>query len=380
MIPPTSTNTRFEPALGCQYCFAQEACGGFYHPGNLDCLTYCCNNPASCSYLCPRNNKFLAIWRDTDGLDINIKVLRQHDDQLPTYVPLVQHGSQRCGHLQVPVAAITTFSATRRDKTTRDMLRDPVALRQRYRLAPTTPIILSSIARDAKLERYWRDRHHRRIIDGIRSIAPAHVIAPNFSLFRDVPRFDNLANIKRSLLCAEELSAAGLSVIPYIAGITAHDWDRWAGFLREHSTIRMVCKEFQTGPSSNIKAAWHIARLEELQQRTGRALHLIAIGGRRHLPRLRAFPDLTVIDSVPFMRTMHRRILNAVGWSPTPTPLNAPLDDLLAHNLTAYLERIRDLRERPPTPGRPPRPTTTADPNQLGLWQSGDAAPIGASA
>ena len=50
------------------------------------------------------------------------------------------------------------------------------------------------------------------------------MIAPNFSLFRDVPRFDNLANIKRSLLCAEELSTAGLSVIPYIAGITERLW------------------------------------------------------------------------------------------------------------------------------------------------------------
>jgi hypothetical protein len=260
------------------------------------------------------------------------------------------------------------------------MLRDPVELRRRYRLAPTTPIILSSIAKDAKLERYWRDRHHHQLIDGIKSIAPAHVIAPNFSLFRDVPRFDNLANIKRSLLCAEELGNAGLSVIPYMAGITGHDWDQWAAFLRAHPTIRIVCKEFQTGPSSNIKGTWHIARLEELQQRTGRALHLIAIGGRRHLPRLRAFLNLTVIDSVPFMRTMHRRILNADGWSVAPTTASAPLDDLLAHNITAYRGRISDLRERPLTSRRPPRPMATADPNQLVLWQSGDVTPIGLGA
>jgi hypothetical protein len=374
MIPPVSTNTRFEPALGCQHCFAREACGGFYHPGTPDCLTYCCNTPASCSYLCPRNNKFVAIWRDTNGLDIKISELRQQHETVPAYVPLVQHGSQRCGQLQVPVAAITTFSVTRRDKATNDMLRDPVALRQRYRLVPAARIILSSIAKDAKLERYWRDRHHNQLIEGIKSLAPTHVIAPNFSLFRDVPRFDNLANIKRSLLCAEEFSTAGLSVIPYIAGVTVHDWERWAGFLREHTAIRMVCKEFQTGPSSSIKGAWHIARLEELQQRTGRALHLIAIGGRRHLPRLRAFPDLTVIDSVPFMRTMHRRILNTTGWSPAPTPPNAPLDDLLTHNITAYHARVSDLRERPPTPRRPPLPMTTPNPNQLPLWQStGDA-------
>lgn len=87
-----------------------------------------------------------------------------------------------------------------------------------------------------------------------------------------------------------------------------------------------------------------------------------------------------MIDSVPFMRTMHRRILNTTGWSPAPTPTNAPLDDLLTHNIAAYRARISDLRERPPTPRRPPRPVTTPNPNQLPLCQSTGDATIAKSA
>ena len=180
--------------------------------------------------------------------------------------------------------------------------------------------------------------------------------------------FDNLANIKRSLLCAEELSNTGLSVIPYIAGITARDWEHWADLLRDHQTIRIVCKEFQTGPSSNIKAAWHVTRLHELQQRVGRPLHIIAIGGRRHLALLRDFASLTVIDSVPFMRTMHRRMLTMDGWQDAPTPSGAPLDHLLQHNVTAYAERVSASRNRVAVLARTATAIKTLHEFQLSLW------------
>ena len=49
-----------------------------------------------------------------------------------------------------------------------------------------------------------------------------------------------------------------MSVIPYIAGVTQHDWDFWEGFLREHREINIIAKEFQTGPSNNQVALWHI--------------------------------------------------------------------------------------------------------------------------
>jgi hypothetical protein len=364
-LPPVSTNATFEPALGCHDCFALTECGGLYRPGGIDCLCYCCNNPDTCTYLCPRNKHFLRIWRDTDGIQITIKQLHQQPTPLPAYLPLIQHGSKRVTTLKATMVALTTFDVTRRDKQRNDMVRDPDQLRQKFRLSSTTALLLSSIAQDVELERYWRQRHQRGLIQGIKATNPTHVIAPNFSLFRDVPRFDNLANIKRSLLCAEEFSTAGLSVIPYVAGITAHDWERWAAFLREHQEISIVCKEFQTGASTRTKGDWHIHRLEELQQKIGRPLHLIAVGGRRYIPVLRQFADVTIIDSNPFMRTMHRRMLTTDGWQNAPTPRGAPIDDLLRSNIDAYAARVHRLLCGENMPQRRSIPPAAAPTKQL---------------
>jgi len=341
ILPPTSANARYEQSFGCRECFAQHDCGGQYRTGQFGCFCTTCN-PTTCSYCCPRNKNFVKIWRDSSGTGITTTHLHQEQNVLPTYIPLIQHGNRRTTPLQACCAGITTFDATRRDKRTKDMVRDPRALRRKFQVEAT--IILSSVAPDNELERYWKYRHEWRLIEGIKAINPAHVIAPNFSLFLDIPRFDNLANIKRSMLCAEELSKAGISIIPYIAGITATDWERWAAFLREHRTITMVCKEFQTGASSKDIGAWHINRLQELQERVARALHLVAVGGRRHLRYLRSFPHLTIMDSVPFMRTMHRRQLTTTGWEPAPTAAHIPLNDLLQANVEAYAALLHERR------------------------------------
>jgi hypothetical protein len=257
---------------------------------------------------------------------------------------------------------------TRRDKRINDMVRDPDSLRDKFRLARNTSIVLSSIAPDRELEAYWRERKHRQLVEGIKAIRPAHVIAPNFSLFRDVPRFDNLANIKRSLVCAEECSTAGLSVIPYVAGITTHDWERWADFLKEHEHVRMVCKEFQTGGKKKTVGDWHIDRLRELQDRLGRRLHIVAIGGRRIQPLQTQPWGVSVIDSVPFMRTMHRRRLTNDGWEETTTLPGAPLDDLLDHNITAYSAQLTDRNRRGCAPPRRQPAAEASIERQLTLW------------
>lgn len=366
MLPPISEHAKFEPALGCQDCFVREQCGGLYIPEAIDCLRHCCNKPDRCTYLCPHNKNFLRIWRDTNGIDITIDELRQTTARPPAYVPLIQHGSNRVRPLDVPFVALTTFDVTRRDRRKSDMNRDPDALRDNLRLDRNASILLCSVAPDHELERYWVQRKDRALIEGIRSIRPAHVIAPNFSLFRDVPRPDNLANIKRSILCAEEFSKAGLSVIPYVMGITDRDWQRWADFLKEHKTIQMVGKEFQTGGKRQRVGEWHIQRLLELQERLGRSLHLVAIGGRRY-SMLRRFPwKVTIIDSVPFMRTMHRRQLTTNGWQVTLMPKKAPLDDLLHHNITAYAESCEMNRPRISIQKRPVRAALDASP-QLNL-------------
>jgi hypothetical protein len=262
--------------------------------------------------------------------------LCQNTDAFPAYVPLIQHGNSRAKSLMVSYVGLTTFDVTRRDTALNDMIRDPAALRTKFRLPGTSKLLLVSVAPDRELETYWRNRKVRRLVDGVKAIEPAHVIAPNFSLIRNVPRFDNLANIKRSQTCAEEFSLAGISTIPYISAVTARDWEYWADFLREHSNVSAICKEFQTGGSRAIVATWHLRHIQELQLRIGRVLHLVAVGGRRHRQLLSETARFTVVDSVPFMRTMHRRRLTSHGWIDSATPKGEPVDELMQHNVEAY--------------------------------------------
>lgn len=368
ILPPVSEGARFEPALGCQQCFVREQCGGLYVAGGIDCLHNCCGRVRTCTLLCPKSHKFLTKWRDIGGISARAMKLRQESAEFPAYIPLIQHGHQRATSLPVAYVGLTTFDVTRRDTTLGDMIRDPAALRAKFRLSGMSMLLLVSVAPDCELETYWRNRRERRLIDGIKAIKPAHVVAPNFSLFRDVPRFDNLANIKRSQTCAEEFSVAGLSVIPYVAGITGRDWECWTDFIREHTEVRVICKEFQTGPAQKTVADWHLRHIQELQQRIGRKLHVIAVGGRRHRQRLSETATFTIVDSVPFMRTMHRRMLTTHGWRDGATPENTPLDELLRQNIQGYSAIVRARLAPPLTKPAEPTRTVKSEGAQLLLW------------
>ncbi len=343
-LPPTSRPKRSEPCLGCLNCFAFRDCGGIYDEGVLDCLAYCCGKPDKCSYACPKNSRFVQIVRDTGGLSLRREwqVSQSGSRILPEYVPCIQHGSRRHKPLEVPVVVLPTFEVTPRRKTSGEMFTSSEELRSAFKVGGRTRIVLSCIDEDDSLENFWRVKSVRLLAQRLSALRVEHIIAPNFSLPLEIPRFDNIANIKRSLLCAEELCGAGISVIPYVAGVTAQDWDFWAGFLREHQEIAMVAKEFQTGGANITVAEWHIDQLLRLQDRIHRALHVVAVGGRRHLRRLSEFVSVTLMNSDPFMKTYHRQILTSSGhWESRPTLPDEPLDELLSINVQRYSRLVR---------------------------------------
>jgi hypothetical protein len=338
-VPPTSRPQRTEPSLGCRNCFLFSQCGGTYAPGVFDCLAFCCNKPSTCTFVCPKSDRFVEVVRDTGGLALNQKWdIRQRDTGLPHYLPCIQHGSSRMRRLNFPLVVVPTCEVTRRQAKPCE---SPADLRAAFKLRRDARIILVTIDEDRELENFWRVKAVRSLAERLAGLNVEHIVAPNFSLPLEIPRFDNIANIRRSLLCAEEFSRAGMSVIPYVAGVTEHDWNFWEGFLREHVEIKIVAKEFQTGASNNQVADWHIGHLLRLQDRVKRGLHIVAVGGRRHLRNLIEFSGISVMDSNPFMKTCHRFALAASGvWEEYPTALNEPLDNLLLTNILRYTELV----------------------------------------
>lgn len=261
------------------------------------------------------------------------------------YIPLLQHEYKLEHPLLPPVVALPTFRVVKpmRGGGYGTRTGGAEALRQRFHLGADTPILLASVARDKHLEAYWRSRRLHDVPRKIAEMGVSAITIPNFSFFQDAPRTHTLWNLRRMALVASELSEAGVGVIPHVNALTVHDWNYWAQLLRSQPQLRFVAKEFQTGLSHHAAGSRAFERLRWLQDEVGRDLHPILIAGGRFLRELpKYFKRFTVVDSVPFLCTMHRKEAapapesTGLRWAKRATPPGQCLDELWKHNITKY--------------------------------------------
>jgi hypothetical protein len=336
LLGPTSrAEVGQSPGLGCQRCALLDLCGGTF--SDPDCFADCCNEPTKCTTGCPRSDHFAAVVQDAGGLETKRAWQITHSaNDLPTYVPHIDNGYSRSMPLPSAYVALTTFDVVPPDSER--VFSGPEHLREHFRLLPDARVLLLSVGKDNRLERFWQYSESRRLAKYLATLGIAHITAPNFSFPLDVPRPEHLVNRMRSLRSAERLSGEGLSVIPHLNAFNQKDWDCWRDFLRDHPHITLIAQEFQTGLASRKKASWHVWRMCNLEQSLGRGLHLVAVGGRRHLPLLVGLSGVTIVDSVPFVRACKRRVLDHTSgrWVINETPVGKPVDDLLRRNVAAY--------------------------------------------
>ncbi len=70
-------------------------------------------------------------------------------------------------------------------------------LLNRFRVSSTAQLVISGVDEDARVENYWGMARDAGIVASLKSLNPSLVTVPNFSLLSNVPRHDNLANMKR---------------------------------------------------------------------------------------------------------------------------------------------------------------------------------------
>ncbi len=192
---------------------------------------------------------------------------------------------------------------------------------------------------DRSLERWWSFGDRPRLIDTLHGLGVEMVTAPNYSLFTDVTRHDNLHNMKRTALTWAEFMAGGMPCALHINARTDTDYTRWAAFVAERKEVSTVAFEFTTGTASTVRGEYHRDQLLALAAQAGRPLRLVLRGGRRYMRELAAaFASVSTLDADPYVKTNYRqraRILfgGDVAWNPSPTPEGQPLDDLLRHNI-----------------------------------------------
>src|SRR5262249_46771006 len=152
----------------------------------------------------------------------------------------------------------------------------------------TSKLVLSGVSRDRPIERYWECARSSGFLDWLVAAKPDLVTVPNFSLFNNVPREDNLHAMKRIAICWQELAARRIPTALHLNGRTARDWERWTEFLVAYPEITAVSVEFATGAAFLERGNWHTDQLARIAQRVGRRLTLIVRGGIVHLERLTA--------------------------------------------------------------------------------------------
>jgi hypothetical protein len=273
--------------------------------------------------------------------------------ELPLLVPTLFHGDGRIAPFDGSAAVCLPLYKVihRHDGTIRYANRAELA--DGFQIRPLMPLILTGTAVDSPLERWWSLGARRRaMIRELLKLGVALVTTPNFSLFVDQPRWDDLHSIKRIALVHEEFLSEGLPAALHVNARTDQDWDRWRTYIAGRPEITHLAFEFATGAGRAERIKWHADQLVRLAAILDRPLHLVVRGGGRIMARLTAaFSHITILETSAFVKTIKRQQAelippSAVTWRPSPTDGVEALDALLAKNWEIVAASYRDLLNR----------------------------------
>lgn len=351
-------------SLGCPTCLERDRCGGVHtDAGVIDCRDFCsCQDKTKCDMVCRFNPRaFVARTREVGGLgfDTAPRAAANGVPNLPAVVPLVDHRYGREAILNEPAVAISLYELVNL-ATGKPHVASRAELAARFLIPVSATIIVSGVDKDGPIERWWELKDRPSILAALQALGIALVTTPNYSVLTDVPRTDNLHAMKRILLVWTEMARVGLPAALHVNGRTQHDYARWAELIGDRPEIEILAFEFATGCGRGERINWHVAQLCALADRVGRPLALVIRGGGRKLDVLRRhFSNVTLVETDAFSRTIRRRRAyltesDRLKWAKFPTPVGAPIDDLLAHNVAlvraSYDTSARTaLRLRPPT-------------------------------
>lgn len=339
-------------ALGCLDCPDLGTCGGIRkRQAAFSCLDDCCGNPDTCDGMCPNNPiGFRDRMREVKGFELD-NIPRASPcpaPELPAYIPYIYHGNRRAKPLDIEAVALPLRCFHRPDGWLR--FASHAEVEATFGIGPHTRIVLIGSGRDKSIEAWWKLSERRiPILAGLRALGVALITGPNYSMFTDEVRYNDMHAMKRIGTAWQEIVAAGVPGGYHINARTPKDYQRLAAFIAERLEVTDVAFEFKTGASWRKRLPFHVHELTQLPSRAGRSLNLTMIGGLTVLPALApAFNRVTYIDTSAFMAAMHRQrlYLNNEGKMKKLSELTLigqPVDSLLAENIATMRARLESL-------------------------------------
>jgi hypothetical protein len=272
------------------------------------------------------------------------------EPELPTVIPIIFHGNKRkptfsgAGIVCLPLYKVIESRTGTLRYTSADSLAD------RFGIARGTKVMLTGTSTDPFLERWWSLGGRRvELIRSLLALKITLVTTPNYSLFTDQPRWDDLHSMKRIALVHQEFLGEGMPAALHVNARTERDWERWRDFITGRPEITHIAFEFATGAGWEGRLEWYAIQLVRLAESVHRPLHLVVRGGTLILKRLvDAFTTVTCLESSTFIKTMRRKVAvttskGGLRWQHAPTEKTELLDNLLAENwsvVSAHYDQI----------------------------------------
>jgi len=341
------------PSLGCVVCAEFRVCGGLVTDAkSFDCMRHCCDGAVDCDKVCPRNPKrFCGSMREIKTFELNTiePIEGVAHPRLPKIVPMVMHGQSHSVPLALEAAAIP-FSKLFDKRDGRLRFNSAAELRSYFKLSEETKIVVSGVSEDPPLEAWWGLGAEKRksVLGRFSALGIQIFTSPNFSLFSNRPRHDDLHSMKRIAIAWSEMTEIGLPCALHVNGRTPRDFERWIEFVKCHPEIQCLSYEFGTGSGQAGRFEQHADWVMSIAKSVGRELGLI-FRGRNELirPFEKVFKSVTFIDTTSFMKSVKRQRFVPVGnhrfeWRSSPTPLREPIDELLSINVAGYAAWLSD--------------------------------------
>lgn len=304
----------FPCSLGCSSgtCPVRDECGGMHIKAQtfFRCSDFCAQcDIEKCSSVCPKKTEeFSYRYQEIGGFGFeNIPFSsKRYELNISHYAPcvLTPNGPSSWGIPAVAIPLKRLFYG----RTGEIKYSSKEELAHEYKFDLSAQLIITGVAEDNHIENYWSSGREKELFKKLSCLVPSLVCTPNYSMFVNVHRADNLHNMKRIAICWSEMAEAGLPTALHINGRTSHDFFRWSEFLIRQQNITTVSFEFGTGGRSANRGRWMVNELIRLAERVSRPLNLVIRGGIRFLSILAMhFKDITFIDSNPYIYSIKRR-------------------------------------------------------------------------
>lgn len=348
----------------CRTCDVQELCGGWsiYNDARWcqgpdskicwdGCRAICSRNPEKVDYFTQLLDPQDISWRDDpdNGFPWAVPDLSiQRHKWLQWDMDWPDVGFQLNAHANWQYQPLYTVSLKHLFYAGRDTWSPQKDLKARFQIPEESCLAITMTTHDKILDEL--EPQMDRFYDEIAEYENVDfVLAPNFSIYNNYPRMDNLFRNKFRFMGMEKLQERGVKVVPSIYYVTKTDFHNVVAWMRDNQ-CNVFMMNAQTVATTTGTREWlaFIRRAVAIRDSLDFPVRLMlygGVGGDRQRSVLEEYgPDVTFIDAKSYrLAEYHKDIDEKVDR-------DIDVKELFHLNANARREQIAKIKNRAPVP------------------------------